>query len=183
MLWGEGSHQSLRGGFRLWSTDRPKGSQPTTSHNTKMPQRSSAPGGGSKKKKGRAPAHQNSYAFRHNPKSKKTEKILSSPNVGVCRRCHEKIEWRKKYRKVRDDRAECDVMECMVLSYEWLREQISVHVFLLVCWCSDVYRRPSPAITWHLFCQLIQILLACNYLFSTNRELSLASATSALRKG
>ena len=59
------------------------------------------PPGGSKKKKGRAPKHQNSYAFRHNPKSKKTAKILSSPNVGVCRRCSEKIEWRKKYRKVR----------------------------------------------------------------------------------
>uniref|UniRef100_A0A7S1G255 Uncharacterized protein n=1 Tax=Corethron hystrix TaxID=216773 RepID=A0A7S1G255_9STRA len=51
------------------------------------------------KKKGRPPAHQNSFAFRHNPKSKLTEKILSSPNVGCCRRCHDKIEWRKKYRK------------------------------------------------------------------------------------
>lgn len=51
------------------------------------------------KSKGRAPAHQNRFAFRHNPKSKKTDKILSSPNVGVCKRCHEKIEWRKKYRK------------------------------------------------------------------------------------
>lgn len=55
--------------------------------------------GGKKKKKGRAPAHQNKFAFRHNPKSKKTDKILASPNVGVCRRCHEKIEWRKQYRK------------------------------------------------------------------------------------
>ena len=53
-----------------------------------------------KKKKGRAPAHQNGFAFRHNPKSKKTEKILASPNVGVCARCRDKIEWRKKYRKV-----------------------------------------------------------------------------------
>lgn len=57
------------------------------------------PGGAKKKKKGRAPRHQNSFAFRHNPKSKKTDKILASPNVGVCKRCHEKIEWRKKYRK------------------------------------------------------------------------------------
>ena len=57
-------------------------------------------GGPRKKKKGRAPAHQNSFAFRHNPKSKKTEKILSSPNVGVCGRCRDKIEWRKRYRKV-----------------------------------------------------------------------------------
>lgn len=58
------------------------------------------PGAGSKKKKkGRAPKHQNSFAFRHNPGSKKTEKILTSPNVGLCRRCYDKIEWRKKYRK------------------------------------------------------------------------------------
>lgn len=57
------------------------------------------PQGGSKKNKGRAPAHQNAFAYKHNPKSKKTEKILNSPNIHVCRRCHEKIEWRKKYRK------------------------------------------------------------------------------------
>ena len=63
-----------------------------------MPQSTGA-SGGKKRKKGRAPAHQNKYAFRHNPKSKKTDKILASPNVGVCRRCHEKIEWRKQYRK------------------------------------------------------------------------------------
>jgi len=51
------------------------------------------------KKKGRAPSHQNTFAFQHNPKSKLTAKILASPNVGVCRRCRDKIEWRKKYRK------------------------------------------------------------------------------------
>lgn len=51
------------------------------------------------KKKGRKPAHQNEFAFKHNPKSKLTEKILASPNVGVCRRCYDKIEWRKQYRK------------------------------------------------------------------------------------
>jgi hypothetical protein len=52
-----------------------------------------------KKKKGHAPAHQNTFAFTHNIKSKVTDKILASPNVHVCRRCHDKIEWRKKYRK------------------------------------------------------------------------------------
>lgn len=51
------------------------------------------------KKKGQKPAHQNSFAFRHNPKSKLTDKILSSPNEGLCQRCHDKIEWRKTYRK------------------------------------------------------------------------------------
>jgi len=39
----------------------------------------------SSQKKARAPAHQNVFAFRHNPKSKKTEKILAMPNeVRVC---------------------------------------------------------------------------------------------------
>lgn len=52
-----------------------------------------------KKRKGKAPRHKNSFAFIHNAKSKKTDKILASPNVGACKRCHEKIEWRKKYRK------------------------------------------------------------------------------------
>jgi hypothetical protein len=70
------------------------------------------PGGTKKKKKkGRPPAHQNTFAFRHNPKSKKTEKILSSPNVGVCTKCHDKIEWRKKYRKYKPltQPAKCNV--------------------------------------------------------------------------
>ena len=57
------------------------------------------PPNGKKKKKGHAPAHQNTFAFKHNAKSKKTAKILESPNIHVCRRCHEKIEWRKQYRK------------------------------------------------------------------------------------
>lgn len=52
-----------------------------------------------KKKKGHHPAHQNTFAFQHNPGSKLTAKILASPNVGLCRRCHDKIEWRKQYRK------------------------------------------------------------------------------------
>jgi hypothetical protein len=52
-----------------------------------------------KKNKGRPPAHQNKFAFKHNPKSKLTEKILSSPNIHVCQRCYDKIEWRKQYRK------------------------------------------------------------------------------------
>ena len=52
-----------------------------------------------KKKKGRAPAHQNKFAYKHNPKSKTTDKILSSRNTHVCRRCYDKIEWRKQYRK------------------------------------------------------------------------------------
>jgi hypothetical protein len=52
-----------------------------------------------KKKKGHNPRHQNTFAFVHNPKSKMTAKILASPNINVCRRCHDKIEWRKQYRK------------------------------------------------------------------------------------
>ena len=57
---------------------------------------------GTKKKsssKGRAPAHQNTYAFRHNPKSKLTAQILATPIQHCCRRCHDKLLWRKTYRK------------------------------------------------------------------------------------
>ncbi len=39
----------------------------------------------------RKPVHQNTFAFRHNLKSKKTEKILASPVKGVCQRCIEQI--------------------------------------------------------------------------------------------
>jgi hypothetical protein len=52
-----------------------------------------------KKKKGPAPAHQNKFAFYHNPKSKKTAHILESKISNVCHKCREKLEWRKKYRK------------------------------------------------------------------------------------
>lgn len=47
----------------------------------------------------RGPKYQNSFAFKHNPKSKKTKKILGLRNEGLCRRCMDQIEWRKKYRK------------------------------------------------------------------------------------
>ena len=50
-------------------------------------------------KKSRPPAHQNTFAFKHNPKSKRTDKILNSPIEHCCRRCVDKLEWRKQYRK------------------------------------------------------------------------------------
>jgi hypothetical protein len=43
--------------------------------------------------------HQNKFAFRHNKHSRKTEFILSLPNEGLCSRCTEQIEWKKKFRK------------------------------------------------------------------------------------
>ena len=47
----------------------------------------------------RKPSHQNTFAFKHNAKSKLTDKILSSPIVNVCVPCSEKLAWRKQYRK------------------------------------------------------------------------------------
>ena len=47
----------------------------------------------------RKPAYQNKVAFYHNRNSKKTKTILSLPNAGLCKRCHDIIEWKKKYRK------------------------------------------------------------------------------------
>jgi len=45
------------------------------------------------------PVHMNRVAFTHNKNSKKTAIILSLPNQGLCGRCHEMIEWKKRYRK------------------------------------------------------------------------------------
>jgi len=45
------------------------------------------------------PKHQNKFAFKHNKNSKKTKQIQKIFHNGLCKRCHEKIEWRKKYRK------------------------------------------------------------------------------------
>ena len=58
----------------------------------------------------RAPAHQNTFAYKHNKNSKKTAQIAAMPiycwdfykidlYIVVCNRCREKIEWKKKYRK------------------------------------------------------------------------------------
>lgn len=45
----------------------------------------------------RGQAYQNKTAFRHNKGSKKTAAILATVNTGgLCSRCADKIEWRKK---------------------------------------------------------------------------------------
>lgn len=49
--------------------------------------------------KPRRPAHQNKFAFFHNPHSSLTKKIAGIHHVGLCPRCNAQIEWRKKYRK------------------------------------------------------------------------------------
>lgn len=49
-------------------------------------------------KKG-AQKYQNSFTYKHNNKSKTTQKIYKLPNDGVCTHCFEQLEWRKKFRK------------------------------------------------------------------------------------
>ena len=51
------------------------------------------------KQNSRKPKHQNSLAFKHNRNSKKTAQIKAVMHDGLCQRCHEKIVWKKKYRK------------------------------------------------------------------------------------
>jgi transcriptional regulator of met regulon len=52
---------------------------------------------GSKSHKGQK--YKNTYAFHHNKSSKKTKLILSFPINGLCIKCTQLIEWRKRYRK------------------------------------------------------------------------------------
>ncbi|KNE68806.1 hypothetical protein AMAG_13446 [Allomyces macrogynus ATCC 38327] len=51
---------------------------------------------GGKKK---AQKHQNTTAFRHNKASRKTREILALPVQGLCARCFEIVDWRKRFRK------------------------------------------------------------------------------------
>jgi hypothetical protein len=50
-------------------------------------------------KKGKRPAHQNVFAFKHNKNSKLTRKIAEEPVDVLCVRCIAKLVWRKKFRK------------------------------------------------------------------------------------
>eukprot|EP00128_Syssomonas_multiformis_P004568 Colp12_sorted_trinity150504_noHs@15196 len=52
---------------------------------------------GNNAKKGQK--YQNTFAYKHNKNSKKTEVILNMPIDGLCARCKDIIEWRKKFRK------------------------------------------------------------------------------------
>lgn len=47
----------------------------------------------------RQPKYQNEFAFKHNPNSRKTKTISEIPSTGLCGRCNDIIEWKKKYRK------------------------------------------------------------------------------------
>jgi hypothetical protein len=58
------------------------------------------------------PRHQNKFAFKHNKNSKKTKVIKQITHGGLCRRCFEKIEWRKKYRKYKPLSAPAICNEC-----------------------------------------------------------------------
>lgn len=60
----------------------------------------------------RKPAHQNSTSFKNNPHSTKSVKINSMPNEGLCQRCHDIIEWRKKYHKFKPLKAPKTCVGC-----------------------------------------------------------------------
>lgn len=68
--------------------------------------------GSSGKPKSGAPAHANRTAYRHNPSSKLTKKILAMPICGLCPACHEQIEWRKRFRKYKPLTVPKKCVEC-----------------------------------------------------------------------
>ncbi|RKP13118.1 hypothetical protein BJ684DRAFT_4956, partial [Piptocephalis cylindrospora] len=49
-------------------------------------------------KKG-AQKYQNEVAYKHNKNSKLTRQITATPITGLCSRCLEMVEWRKRFRK------------------------------------------------------------------------------------
>jgi hypothetical protein len=69
--------------------------------------------------------HQNVTGFKHNPNSKVTRKILSIPNFGLCGKCHDVIEWRKKYRKYKPLK---DPSKC-----QYCKERKVVYAYHQIC--------------------------------------------------
>lgn len=66
-----------------------------------------------KGKAGRVPRYQNAFTFKHNSKSKKTDYIQGLHHSGLCRRCNDKIEWKKKYRKYKPLKKPRKCKHCM----------------------------------------------------------------------
>lgn len=81
----------------------------------------------------RAPKHQNSFAFKHNKNSKKTKKIQAITHSNLCKRCHDQIEWRKKYRKYKPLKQARKCRKC-----ELKKVKLAYHV---ICRdCSNAHR-------------------------------------------
>merc|ERR1711991_917792 len=74
---------------------------------------------------GRVPKYQNKRAFTHNPKSVKSKFIMSQPINGLCRRCTEQIEWKKKYRKYKPLKTPASCREC--------KQKTVVHAYHNLC--------------------------------------------------
>ena len=66
---------------------------------------------GNSTKKGQK--HQNTFKFKHNKNSVKTEKIKASPLDKLCTRCYEIIQWKIDYRKYKPltTPSKCNVCE------------------------------------------------------------------------
>ncbi|CAM9868746.1 unnamed protein product [Discosporangium mesarthrocarpum] len=98
----------------------------------------------------RKPSHQNKFAFRHNPKSKKTSKILALPNEGLCPSCHDKIEWRKKYRKYKPLKQPATCNDChkktVTAAYHKIC-RLCARERRVCAWCCTKGRRPQAADT------------------------------------
>jgi hypothetical protein len=113
---------------------------------------------GNIKKKG--PRHQNATKFKHNKNSKKTKKILSSPIEGLCKRCHDKIEWRKQYRKYKPLTAPKKWSGSSISkSIKW---QVKIYLkiqFLIFLWFSVKCEQKKVTRAYHIVCEQCAVQL------------------------
>lgn len=97
-----------------------------------------------------APAHQNTFAFKHNPNSKRTAAIMAAPIVHVCRRCHDKLAWRKQYRKYkpRTQPGKCNLCErrCVTAAYHTICEACTRTSAKAVAMCAEWNARGKQAV-------------------------------------
>ena len=62
--------------------------------------------------------YQNTYKFKHNKNSGKSEKIMTSPLDWLCQRCFDVIKWKIDYRKYKplSAIAKCNLCQCRTIT-------------------------------------------------------------------
>lgn len=75
--------------------------------------------------------YQNTYKFKHNKNSVKTDKIKSSPLDKLCARCHDIIQWKIDYRKYKPLTAACKCNICqqrtIIKAYRTICDDCALH--------------------------------------------------------
>ncbi len=75
--------------------------------------------------------YQNTFKFKHNKNSVKTEKIKNSPLDKLCAHCYDVIKWKIDYRKYKPltAMAKCNIcfQKCVIKAYRTICDHCATH--------------------------------------------------------